>query len=95
MEPSLSHGDFVLYSKISNDSSSSLEGKIVVIKSPIKGEKLIIKRVFKETLYGIDVRGDNSGESTDSRQFGLLAKSQLYGIIENKISSLTSKKKSS
>ncbi len=88
MEPVLSHGDLVLYKRIRNWSNYPLEGRIVVVKNPFDGENLIIKRVYKETLYGIELRGENTKESTDSRHFGLLAKSQLYGIVENKISKL-------
>ena len=83
MKPSVNDGDLVVYRPIS---SSLKEGQIVVIKHPEKKSKLIIKRIHEMNLHGVDVRGDNHSLSVDSRQFGLISRDLIIGVVENVIS---------
>lgn len=53
-------------------------GDLVAFK---KGNRDMIKRVIKTCGQYIEVVGDNFFESTDSRNFGLIQKSQILGKV--------------
>lgn len=53
-------------------------GDIVVIK---KNGKSIVKRIQKYDGRGVFVIGDNKKESTDSRSFGEISKSEIVGKV--------------
>jgi len=82
MHPTLCPGDIVIYRSISKKDLFELKGKIVVIRHPVQEKNLIIKRVKDEYSLGLEVRGDNSFSSTDSRQFGLVNKANIVGLVE-------------
>ena len=91
MYPTLLKGDIVIYRPISKNDFNTLEGKIVIINHPLKKDVIMVKRVEKIQFAGVEVRGDNIEASTDSRQFGLIHRSQIIGLVhrlvdENKAS---------
>ena len=83
MNPTLHQGDIVIYRPIHSKKFSPKKGCIVVVKDPQSPQALIIKRVYKENSLGLDLRGDNERNSIDSRQFGLVSRSYLRGIVEH------------
>lgn len=85
MRPTLSSGDLVIFRPFSKTSktTSLQEGSIVVVNHPLLPKKLMVKRVHKISLKGVDLRGDNLNSSTDSRQFGLVNRENIKGIVES------------
>ena len=79
MFPTIKEGDLVIYKRIK---SLIKEGEIVVLNHPKDRRKLIIKRIFKINEKGIEVRGDNLISSIDSRQYGLVNRDSIIGIVE-------------
>ncbi len=85
MHPTINEGDFIIYRPYKPSTDCIEEGYLVVLKHPLKQKTLIIKRVFSICDLGIELRGDNEANSNDSRQFGLINKSQILGIIDQVI----------
>jgi nickel-type superoxide dismutase maturation protease len=56
-------------------------GAVVAVRDPRSPHGLMVKRVRLIEGAWVDVRGDNAGASTDSRQFGLVARSDLAGRV--------------
>ena len=88
MTPTFFDGDIIIYKTLTDNFSKSLisKGDIVVAINPVNKKDLIIKRVYKNTSSGIDIRGDNLNASTDSRNFGQISHKNIYGIVEQIIS---------
>ena len=82
MLPTLCPGDTVFYRPTKNPSSIPLEGLIIVAKDPIRPKNLIIKRVHRSSHLGLEVRGDNELNSTDSRHFGVINYSHIIGLVD-------------
>lgn len=82
MLPTLQQGDIVIYRQSGSTKITPNKGSIVVIKDPLEPSSLIVKRVYKKSELGIEVRGDNENNSIDSRQFGLINHAYLVGIVE-------------
>tara|TARA_Y100001968_G_C19367091_1_gene723110 strand:- start:898 stop:1197 length:300 start_codon:yes stop_codon:yes gene_type:complete len=83
MEPSLFNGDLVVYKPINRKSIYKLnKGSIIIFKCPINRKDLFIKRLYKLTNKGLELRGDNQAESIDSRHFGLINKLNIIGLVE-------------
>ncbi len=83
MEPTLRDGDWLIYKPLKFIQYNQLNsGSIILLKHPKEPNKIIIKRIFSEKSYGIDVRGDNPLSSTDSRQFGLIQKESIIGLLD-------------
>ena len=86
MLPTLKQGDIVFYRPIKPGQSSLENGCIVVAKDPLNLHSLIVKRVHQEKPLGLELRGDNVKNSIDSRSFGIVNHSYIYGIVEHVIS---------
>lgn len=56
-------------------------GDVVVLRHPQRPELLTVKRVARGEAGGWWVEGDNPRESTDSREFGLVAPTAVVGRI--------------
>jgi nickel-type superoxide dismutase maturation protease len=56
-------------------------GAVVAIADPRVPDRLLVKRVHALEGESIDVRGDNEGASTDSRQLGPIPRSHLAGRV--------------
>lgn len=80
MLPEFKPGSLVLVEKLSYRFRNPARGEVIVFSSPL-GEQHI-GRVIKEVetrMYWVE--GDNTEESTDSRQFGPVAKSDITGRV--------------
>ena len=75
MEPTLRPGQTVLV----DPRASVVEGCLVLASDPRDGRPLL-KRVVS-TQGGLDLRGDNPSQSTDSRHFGRLPPSAVQGVV--------------
>ena len=75
MEPSLKSGDIVFFKQYFANKSTLKLGHIVIFNHPFKNIKLI-KRVKTINEFGVEVCGDNKGNSTDSEFFGFIQKSK-------------------
>ncbi len=81
MKPVLNAGDHVLVRAVNADEDLPACGTIVVSWHPQQTGIRIIKRLAGCRDGLMDLRGDNPPESTDSRQFGLVERSQLIGVV--------------
>ncbi len=80
MLPEFKSGSLVLVEKLSYRFRNPARGEVVVFNSPLGGQQ--VDRVIKEVetqMYWVE--GDNAEESTDSRQFGPVAKSDIMGRV--------------
>ena len=82
MEKILKDGDLITYKKINPKSIDFEIGDIVVASHPKIKSKLIIKRIHGIYKNKFDLRGDNSLESTDSRELGLIELDLIIGKID-------------
>ncbi len=85
MLPSLYPGDLLIYKPFNYKNCTLKEGYLIIVKHPRKKELLLVKRIFSIKPNGIELRGDNSSESIDSREFGLINYKQIKGIVEHVI----------
>ncbi len=76
MEPVINEGDVVFV--IDKYLSRPKTGAIVLF---IKNDRIMIKRIKKVKLNEYDVEGDNTSQSTDSRDFGPIKKSEIIGSV--------------
>ncbi|HWO94502.1 MAG TPA: signal peptidase I [Dehalococcoidia bacterium] len=80
MEPALLRGDYVLISRLAYLWREPKPGDVVVAKDPDVADRLIIKRIVHITAdYRFVLRGDNEGQSRDSREFGAVARDAILG----------------
>jgi len=56
-------------------------GEVVVARDPQRPGQWIIKRVAQVSAAGIELRGDNSEASTDSRDFGLVERRDVLYVV--------------
>jgi nickel-type superoxide dismutase maturation protease len=56
-------------------------GELVAVRDPRRPGRLLVKRVAAVGPEGLDVRGDNPAESTDSRQFGPVGHRDVVGVV--------------
>ena len=82
MTPSLSAGERVLVNKLSYRLAKPRPGDLVVVRDPREPERLLLKRIDREAgPDGWLVLGDNAEGSTDSRQFGPVARELIVGKV--------------
>ena len=82
MERTLKEGDLITYKKINPKKTVLQIGDIVVASHPKTKKKLIIKRIHSIHKNKFDLRGDNSLESTDSRELGLIELDLIIGKVD-------------
>lgn len=80
MEPTFPHGTTVLASGIPYLFSSPKGGDLVVFFDK-KSDKTFIKRIESVDGERYFLRGDNKGDSFDSRRFGWVDKKNLLGKV--------------
>ena len=85
MAPTINEGDLIIFKPYDQYQSKLCVGDIVVAKNPFQSNQLIVKRLSKKEVYGVELIGDNEYLSTDSRHFGLINYKQLIGIVERVI----------
>jgi len=54
-------------------------GDVVAVTDPRRDDRLLVKRVHSASFGTVTLRGDNASESTDSRHFGPVARSRVWG----------------
>lgn len=82
MSPSYNEGDWLVVDLNAFRRRLPRPGEVIVLHDPRERRRRIIKRVYAVTLHGdLDVRGDNSRESTDSREFGPVQRSLVIGKV--------------
>lgn len=79
MAPALLPGDRLLVESRSYESRHPRQGEVVLAADPRKPERELIKRVahVDGTAATADLRGDDPGSSTDSREFGAVPLSAI------------------
>jgi nickel-type superoxide dismutase maturation protease len=56
-------------------------GDLVAVRDPALRERILVKRVSAVAAGTVEVRGDNSGASRDSRSFGPVARRDVLGRV--------------
>jgi len=89
MAPLLRQGEGVLADPSAYTDHIPQMGDIVVARHPFQTDVLLIKRVAGQpTDDGYDLRGDNPGESTDSRTFGSVRREFILGRVVSRCPAL-------
>ena len=84
MNPTYNDGDWLLFkalSPVAVGKQTRLVGKVVVIERESYPGIHFIKRVIRVDKTGLWVEGDNSGASTDSRQWGRISPAEIVGLV--------------
>ena len=76
MRPAFEPGDRVLVARL-----RPREGDAVAVLDPRDDGRVVIKRLVTIDAGGLFVIGDNAPESTDSRQFGAVARPRYIGRV--------------
>ena len=84
MLPTFKEGDQIFYRKYLKSKSNLKVGQVVIFHHPIQ-ERIQIKRIKKLKENCIEVIGDNSKYSSDSKSFGFVQKEKIIGIFTSKI----------
>ena len=77
MEPTLEPGDRLLLLRTRRVRA----GDLVVVPDPRDPARMVVKRLVVASPGGLTVRGDNAAASTDSRQFGVVARRAVRGRV--------------
>ena len=84
MYPYLRPNDRVLVKRWSLQEPTGL-GQIVVAWHPHRPGLRLIKRLCRQDAAGFWLEGDNTAESTDSRQFGWISPDRMIGVVVGRI----------
>ena len=84
MSPTFREGDKVFYKKYLINKSNLKVGQIVIFRHPLQ-DRIQIKRIKQIKENCIEVIGDNSKYSTDSKSFGFVQNEKIIGIVTSKI----------
>ena len=87
MYPTLKDSDIVFFKKYIKRKTPFKVGQIVIFYHPIENISLI-KRIKSVSKNSIEVFGDNTKFSDDSRKFGFINYEEVIGIVTSKITSL-------
>ena len=80
MSPTLKEGDKIFFKKYLINKSNLKVGQIVIFRHPIQ-DRIQIKRIKQIKENCIEVIGDNSKDSTDSKSFGFIQNEKIIGIV--------------
>ena len=84
MSPTFKEGDLVFYRKYLENKSNLKVGQVVIFRHPIQ-DRIQIKRIKQIKENCIEVIGDNSNYSNDSKSFGFVQNEKIVGIVTSKI----------
>ncbi len=79
MQPTLLDGDEVLVAAYGRRAPQ--RGDVVLLQHPLHSDVRVIKRVASLEADRVFVQGDNPAQSTDSRSFGGVPRSNILGRI--------------
>ncbi len=83
MEPNIYNGELWL----ARAGIRSIEpGKVVVFEHPNRPDLSQVKRVRWATAEGWWVEGDNTAQSTDSREYGPISNLLIHGVLIRRLS---------
>jgi nickel-type superoxide dismutase maturation protease len=77
MRPTFEPGDRLLLGRTGRLRS----GQVVGLPDPRDKKRLLIKRIHAVSRSTVEVRGDNEGASTDSRDFGPVPRAGVTGRV--------------
>jgi nickel-type superoxide dismutase maturation protease len=80
MSPTFNEGEEILVNRLSFLFKKPKAGDIIACKDP-RDRKILIKRISKIEDNKYFVVGDNKQNSTDSRKFGMIEKSDILGCV--------------
>ena len=80
MSPTLESEDTVLVNRLTYIFTVPKIGDVIALRDP-RDSKVLIKRIQKIEQNKYFVTGDNKQASTDSRQFGMIKKSDIIGRV--------------
>lgn len=75
MRPTLEPGDRLVLFRIGR----VRPGDLLAVPDPRRPDRVVVKRLAEVSADGLVVLGDNAGASTDSRQFGAVARRAVRG----------------
>lgn len=82
MEPAFRDGDWLIVDRGAFRERRPRVGEVVVVRDPELSGRWLVKRISGVEDDGrFDVRGDNAAESRDSRAFGLVAPTEVEGLL--------------
>lgn len=81
MAPSFAPEERVVVSRAAYWLRAPRAGDVVVVRDPRAPDRLLIKRIEREEDGGYVVAGDNPAASTDSRDFGPVARGLIVGKV--------------
>ena len=76
MLPTLAEGERLLTRRVRRLRT----GDLVVCRSPLEPDRLLVKRIAEIEGRRIRVQGDNAAASTDSREFGPIDRREVLGV---------------
>jgi nickel-type superoxide dismutase maturation protease len=81
MEPTLLAGDRLLVARLPRPLSPPSRRVVAFVdpRDPL-GRRILLKRLVHSGRSGMEVRGDNPAQSTDSRHFGPVERRALVGL---------------
>ncbi|MGH9188761.1 MAG: nickel-type superoxide dismutase maturation protease [Acidimicrobiales bacterium] len=77
MRPTLGPGDRLLVLRVGRAGP----GRLVTLEDPRHPGRLMVKRVVRRWVDGLEVVGDNPASSTDSRSFGPVSPRSVRGRV--------------
>ncbi len=74
MSPTLQSGDHLLVLRL-----TPRPGRLVVVRDPRQPSRILVKRCTAVGDGTVEVQGDNTAHSTDSRTFGVVPRRLMIG----------------
>ncbi|MBI2765855.1 MAG: nickel-type superoxide dismutase maturation protease [Chloroflexi bacterium] len=81
MVPTLAPGDYLIADRRAYRARVPRVGDIVLARDPREAARTLVKRVAAADGGRVDLRGDNAGQSTDSRAFGRVEPGAVIGRV--------------
>lgn len=79
MRPTLEPGDRLLVRRTGRRAGDLLPGDLVAVADPRQPGRVVVKRLVAVGPAGLEVHGDNTAASTDSRTYGPVSPTAVRG----------------